>query len=130
MVDWGYRYGSARPAVSDRVAPVFERMVSVLLQTCLAASTGTTRMQPSASTRTCLRWHASSVEHSRLGRRALREEGNHTQEDLAHDAGITVAALARIERGQANPRWTTIKSIASALGISLGELGDAIERGH
>ena len=62
--------------------------------------------------------------------RRLREEGNHTQEDLAHDAGITVAALARIERGQANPRWTTIKSIASALGISLGELGDAIERGH
>jgi predicted transcriptional regulator len=38
------------------------------------------------------------------------------QEDLAHDTGITVAALARIERGQANPRWTTIKGIASALG--------------
>jgi DNA-binding XRE family transcriptional regulator len=62
--------------------------------------------------------------------RRLREERNHTQEDLAHDAGITVAALARIERGQANPRWTTIKSIASALGISLGELGDAVEGRH
>lgn len=60
--------------------------------------------------------------------RRLREERNHTQEDLAHDAGITVAALARIERGQANPRWTTIRSIASALGISLGELGEAVEQ--
>jgi transcriptional regulator with XRE-family HTH domain len=62
--------------------------------------------------------------------RRLREEGNHTQEDLAHDAGITVAALARIERGQANPSWTTVTSIASALGISLGELGEAVERGR
>jgi transcriptional regulator with XRE-family HTH domain len=41
---------------------------------------------------------------------------------------VTVAALARIERGQANPRWTTVRSIATALGIGLGELGEAVER--
>ena len=60
--------------------------------------------------------------------RRLREERNHTQEDLAYKAGITVAALARIERGQANPRWTTVERIASALDIGLGELGKAVER--
>lgn len=60
--------------------------------------------------------------------RRLREERHHTQEDLAYDAGITVAALARIERGQANPRWTTVKSIAAALNIGLGDLGEAVER--
>jgi DNA-binding XRE family transcriptional regulator len=60
--------------------------------------------------------------------RRLREERQQTQEDIAHDAGITVAALARIERGQTNPRWTTIRSIASALNVGLGELGEAVEQ--
>ena len=59
--------------------------------------------------------------------RRLREESNRTQEDLAYTAGITVAALARIERGQANPRWTTIKCIASALDIGLDELDAEVE---
>jgi transcriptional regulator with XRE-family HTH domain len=59
--------------------------------------------------------------------RRLRQERNQTQEDLAYSAGITVAALARIERGQANPRWTTVTSIASALEIGMGELGKAVE---
>lgn len=59
--------------------------------------------------------------------RRLRLERNQTQEDLAYSAGITVAGLARIERGQANPRWTTVRSIASALDIGMGELGEAVE---
>jgi transcriptional regulator with XRE-family HTH domain len=59
--------------------------------------------------------------------RRLRRERNQTQEDLAYSAGITVAALARIERGQANPRWTTVRLIASALEIGMGELGEAVE---
>jgi transcriptional regulator with XRE-family HTH domain len=59
--------------------------------------------------------------------RRLRQERNQTQEDLAYSAGITVAALARIERGQANPRWTTVTSIASALEIGMSELGEAVE---
>jgi transcriptional regulator with XRE-family HTH domain len=59
--------------------------------------------------------------------RRLRQERNQTQEDLAYSAGITVAGLARIERGQANPRWTTVRSIASALEIGMGELGEAVE---
>jgi len=60
--------------------------------------------------------------------RRLREESGDTQEDLAHKAGLTVAAFARIERGHANPTWTTVRRLASALEISLPALGEAVER--
>lgn len=60
--------------------------------------------------------------------RSLRLEGGYTQEDLAHDASLTVAALARIERGQANPTWATVTRIAAALDIDLVQLGEAVER--
>jgi transcriptional regulator with XRE-family HTH domain len=59
--------------------------------------------------------------------RSLREQQGRTQEDLAHDVGVTVNALARIERGQADPRWTTVRRIAGALGVSIAELGHVIE---
>lgn len=62
--------------------------------------------------------------------RRLRLERSQTQEDLAHQAGITVAALARIERGQSNPRWSTVKSIATALGIGLPDLSMAVEQAN
>jgi transcriptional regulator with XRE-family HTH domain len=60
--------------------------------------------------------------------RRLRLERGETQEDLAHKAHLTVAALARIERGVANPAWTTVKRIAAALEISLTALAEAVER--
>jgi DNA-binding XRE family transcriptional regulator len=59
--------------------------------------------------------------------RKLRHDSGSTQEDLAYSAGITVAALARIERGHTNPRWTTVRSIACALGLSLAELVVVVE---
>lgn len=60
--------------------------------------------------------------------RRLRTQRGETQEDLAHRAGITVAAFARIERGHANPTWTTVVRIAAALEVTLTELGEAVER--
>jgi len=39
-----------------------------------------------------------------------------------------VAAFARIERGHANPTWTTVRRLASALDISLAALGETVER--
>jgi transcriptional regulator with XRE-family HTH domain len=57
----------------------------------------------------------------------LRTQRGETQEDLAHRAGITVAAFARIERGHANPTWTTVLRIAAALEITLAALGEAVE---
>jgi transcriptional regulator with XRE-family HTH domain len=59
--------------------------------------------------------------------RHLRLAHGDTQEDLASKAGITVAALARIERCQANPRWTTVRRIIGALEISLTELALEVE---
>jgi len=59
--------------------------------------------------------------------RQLRRDSVNTQEDIAHRAGIAVAALARIERGQSNPHWTTVTRIAGALGISLAELIEVVE---
>jgi transcriptional regulator with XRE-family HTH domain len=59
--------------------------------------------------------------------RQLRSERGDTQEDLAHRAGLTVAAFARIERGHANPTWTTVRRLADALDISLPALGEIVE---
>jgi transcriptional regulator with XRE-family HTH domain len=58
----------------------------------------------------------------------LREERDITQEQLAFDAGITTSALSRIERGLNSPGWLTVKRIAEALGLSLGELIADLER--
>jgi transcriptional regulator with XRE-family HTH domain len=60
--------------------------------------------------------------------RRMRVERGDTQEDLAHRAGLTVAAFARIERGHANPTWTTVRRIATALEVSLADLAAAVER--
>jgi transcriptional regulator with XRE-family HTH domain len=65
-----------------------------------------------------------------LGRaiRALREDQALTQEDLAYQAGITPGSLSRVETALSNPTFTTVERIAEALGVSLEELGAAVER--
>lgn len=60
--------------------------------------------------------------------RQLREKRAATQEDLAHEADITTGTLSLIERGQANPTWDTVKKIATALGVSMGELGKLTDK--
>jgi transcriptional regulator with XRE-family HTH domain len=56
--------------------------------------------------------------------RQLREKRGATQEALAYEAGVTTGTLSLIERGQSNPAWGTVKGIAKALNISMGELGE------
>ena len=46
----------------------------------------------------------------------LRDKRALTQEELAAKAGLTVAALSRIERNNAEPRPTTRRKLADALG--------------
>jgi transcriptional regulator with XRE-family HTH domain len=60
--------------------------------------------------------------------RSLREQRGRSQEALAHDAGVTLRTLQRIERSHANPTWSTVRRIARALGVSLTELAAAVER--
>jgi XRE family transcriptional regulator, regulator of sulfur utilization len=59
--------------------------------------------------------------------RRLRAERRLSQEQLAHEAGLTTAALARVERDQSNPTWATVRQIAAGLGVSLRELAEAVE---
>ncbi len=59
--------------------------------------------------------------------RGLRESQGRSQEALAHAAGIAVNSLRRIEYGQSNPTWTTVRTLAAALGISLAELGRQVD---
>ena len=60
--------------------------------------------------------------------RQLRRKSGVTQASLAEDADLTAATLSLIERGQANPTWDTVKKIAEALGVSMGELGKLVDR--
>jgi transcriptional regulator with XRE-family HTH domain len=45
-----------------------------------------------------------------------------TQEQLAYKAGISPAALVRIERNQSDPHVSTIRKLADALGVDAREL--------
>jgi transcriptional regulator with XRE-family HTH domain len=59
--------------------------------------------------------------------RRLREKRGITQEALAFHAGITTGSLSRIELAQVSPAWATVRSIARALNVGMGELGSAVE---
>ena len=59
--------------------------------------------------------------------RALREARGIGQEYLAHRAGLSVATYARVERGQVNPTWTTVRRVLDALDVSLAEFGAAVD---
>lgn len=59
--------------------------------------------------------------------RVLRDERQLRQFDVAEDAGITVAHLSKIESGKVNPTWTTVMSIAEALGVSISGLAKVAE---
>jgi transcriptional regulator with XRE-family HTH domain len=57
----------------------------------------------------------------------LRHDHNWTQEGLAIEAGLTIAALSRIERGLTDPAWSSVRAIAKALDMGLSDLGSAVE---
>ena len=59
--------------------------------------------------------------------RELRTKTGRSQEDVAHEVGLTLGSYARIERGLADPKWSTLRRIADALGVSLADLGRAVE---
>jgi transcriptional regulator with XRE-family HTH domain len=50
--------------------------------------------------------------------RVLREERLLTQKDLAVKTGLTVATISRLENGQRRPRFTTLRKLAEALGVT------------
>ena len=62
-----------------------------------------------------VRPHAALLPKQRT-RRAL------TQAELAKRAGVTTATVARIERDEIEPRMTTLRKLAEALGVDPAEL--------
>jgi transcriptional regulator with XRE-family HTH domain len=60
--------------------------------------------------------------------RQLRERKGLSQESVAYQAGVTTGSLARIELGQSSPAWVTVRRVAAALGVTLVELAEAVER--
>lgn len=64
-----------------------------------------------------------------LGRavRQLREEAGWSQRVLADRAGISASWLSRIESGDYDPTWGTMRRVAGGLGISLEKLSEVAE---
>jgi transcriptional regulator with XRE-family HTH domain len=59
--------------------------------------------------------------------RELRRKSGATQETVARDAGVTIATLSQIERGEGNPTWDTVTGIGAALGVSMAQLAAAAD---
>jgi transcriptional regulator with XRE-family HTH domain len=60
--------------------------------------------------------------------RRVREKKGATQEAVARQAGIAIPTLSMIEGGNSNPTWATVRDIAAALGISMGELAKLADK--
>lgn len=59
-----------------------------------------------------------------LAIKGLRTEGGMTQGDLAKRSELTDKAIGRIERGEVDAKWGTLRRIAAALDLELKELLD------
>jgi transcriptional regulator with XRE-family HTH domain len=60
--------------------------------------------------------------------RQLREAQSLTQEELASRAGTTLGTVSRLESAKSAPAWATVRAIATALSVSLAQLGEAVEQ--
>jgi transcriptional regulator with XRE-family HTH domain len=60
--------------------------------------------------------------------RAARKAALMTQEDVAHKARMQVAVYSRIERGEVDPRLSSLTRIANAIDTPLRELVDGVDQ--
>ena len=54
--------------------------------------------------------------------REMRRRNAMTQEELAHEAGLSMMTLSRIERGESEPRASTLRKLAKALEVKPRDL--------
>jgi DNA-binding XRE family transcriptional regulator len=57
----------------------------------------------------------------------LRRTRELSQESVSQGAEITLSAYGKIERSEVAPSWVTVRAIARSLGISMSELGAAVD---
>jgi transcriptional regulator with XRE-family HTH domain len=60
--------------------------------------------------------------------RRVREKKRETQGVVAQRAGIAIPTLSMIEGGSSNPTWATVRDIAKALGVSMGDLAKLADK--
>lgn len=54
--------------------------------------------------------------------KALRQSGGDSHRTLATRAGLSARSLSLLERGDTQPRVSTIKKLADALGVPVGAI--------
>jgi transcriptional regulator with XRE-family HTH domain len=59
--------------------------------------------------------------------RCIRRERGLSQERLAHNAGLNMTHVAKIERSEREPGVRTVSKLARALGVSALELFEGID---
>jgi transcriptional regulator with XRE-family HTH domain len=59
--------------------------------------------------------------------RTHRKTRNESQEEVGYKSGLTAGTVSRIELGESRPEWATVRAIAKALDVRLGDLGNEIE---
>jgi transcriptional regulator with XRE-family HTH domain len=59
--------------------------------------------------------------------RRLREDRGLTMEALAFKSGVSIGSLGRIELGRSSAAWSTVVLIADALGVSMADIGAAVD---
>lgn len=59
--------------------------------------------------------------------RARRKKRGESQEEVGYRAGLTAGTVSRIELGEGRPEWATVRALARALDVKLGDLGNQIE---
>jgi transcriptional regulator with XRE-family HTH domain len=53
--------------------------------------------------------------------KALRKQAKLTQVSLAQKSGLTQQAIAKLEAGETEPGWNSVRRLARALGVEVGE---------
>lgn len=57
-----------------------------------------------------------------LGENLARARGKRTQGEIAKACGIDISTVSDLENGRRNPSYTTLLSLAAALGVELPDL--------
>lgn len=71
-----------------------------------------------------------SPDHAALGRavKELRDEAELTQEELADRVDKEASPVGKLERGDANPTFESLLSVARGLDVELSELFERFDR--
>jgi transcriptional regulator with XRE-family HTH domain len=59
--------------------------------------------------------------------RTLRQKAGLSKDDLAARAGLDAHSIARLEAGQVDPTWGSMRRIARGLGVPLEDLAELAE---